>query len=59
MRTIPDTIDLIKKKMIRILDSYYSIIESVGIRMSQYGWQKRWSDRKKGTGYKRWNSLTT
>jgi hypothetical protein len=27
--------------------------------MSQYGWQKRWSDRKKGTGYKRWNSLTT
>ena len=53
MRTLPDTIDLIKKKMIRILDSYYSIIESVGIRMSQYGLQKRWSDRKKGTGYKR------
>jgi hypothetical protein len=53
MRTIPDTIDLIKKKMIRILDCYYSIIESVGIRMSQYGWQKRWCDRKKGTGYKK------
>ena len=34
MRTLPDTIDLIKKQMIRILDSYYSIIESVGIRMS-------------------------
>jgi len=59
MKTIPDTIDLIKKKMIRILDSYYSIIESIGIRMSQYGWQKRWSDRKKGTGYKRWKILTT
>jgi hypothetical protein len=29
------------------------LMRSVGIRMSQYGWQKRWSDRKKGTGYKR------
>jgi hypothetical protein len=53
MRTIPDTINLIKKKMIRILDIYYDIIESIGIKMSQYAWQKRWSDRKKGTGYKR------
>ena len=45
MRTLPDTIDLIKKKLrplrpIALLDCYYSIIESVGIKMSQYGWQK-------------------
>ena len=53
MRTLPDTIDLIKKKMIGILDSYYSIIESVGVKMSQYGWQKRWSNRKTGTGYRK------
>ena len=30
MRTIPDTIDLIKKKLIGLLDCYYSIIESIG-----------------------------
>ena len=58
MRTIPDTIDLIKKKLrpirpIAILDRYYSIIEGVGIKMSQYGWNKRWSNREKGTGYKK------
>ena len=53
MRTIPDTIDLIKKKLIGVLDFYYSIIESVGIKMSQYGWNKRWSNREKGTGYKK------
>ena len=30
MRTIPDTIDLIKnKRIIRILDCYYSMIESL------------------------------
>ncbi len=53
MRTIPDTIDIIKNKMIRVLDFYYSIIESVGIKMSQYGWNKRWCNRKKGTGYRK------
>ena len=44
MRTIPDTIDLIKKKLIRLLDCYYSVIESIGVRMSQCGWNKRWSN---------------
>ena len=33
MITIPDLIDNIKKKFIRILDCYYSIIESIGVRM--------------------------
>ena len=41
MRTIPDTIDLIKKKLkpirpIAILDRYYSIIETIGSKMSVY-----------------------
>ena len=56
MRTIPDTIDLIKMKLkpfrpIAILDSYYSIIESIGSKMSVYAWQKRCCNRQKGTGY--------
>ena len=53
MRTIPDTIDLIKKKLIGLLDCYYSIIESIGVRMSQYGWNKRLCNREKGTGYRK------
>ena len=58
MRTIPDTIDLIKKKLrpirpIAILDRYYSIIETIGSKMSVYAWHKRWCNREKGTGYKK------
>ena len=58
VRTIPDTIDLIKMKLkpfrpIPILDSYYSIIESIGSKMSVYAWQKRWCNRQKGTGYRK------
>ena len=30
MRTLPDTIDLIKKKLIGVLDFFYSICESIG-----------------------------
>ena len=37
MRTIPDTIDLIKNKLIRILDCYYSMIESLGVKFTNYG----------------------
>ena len=53
MRTIPDTIDIIKKKLIIILDCYYSIIESLGVKFTNYAWQKRWCNREKGTGYKK------
>ncbi len=58
MRTIPDTIDLIKKKLkpirpIAILDRYYSIIETIGSKMSVYAWHKRWCNRQKGTGYRK------
>ena len=54
MITIPDLIDNIKKKLIRILDFYYSIIESLGVRKgTNYGWNKRWCNRQKGTGYRK------
>ena len=58
MRTLPDTIDLIKKKLrplrpIALLDCYYSIIESIGVKMSGYAWHKRWSNRESGTGYRK------
>ena len=53
MRTLPDTIDLIKKKLTRILDFYYSIIESLGVKFTNYAWNKRWCNREKGTGYKK------
>jgi len=46
--------------MIRILDWYYNIIETLGVKMSQYAWQKRWGNRQTGTGYKKskWNHLS-
>ena len=58
MRTIPDTIDLIKEKLrplrpIALLDRYYSIIETIGSKMSVYAWHKRWCNRQKGTGYRK------
>ena len=53
MRTLPDTIDLIKNKFIRILDCYYSIIESLGVKFTNYAWHKRWSNRETGTGYRK------
>ena len=51
MITIPDLIDNIKKKLIRILDFYYSIIESLGVKFTNYAWHKRWCNREHGTGY--------
>ena len=53
MRTLPDTIDLIKKKLIGALDFYYSICETIGGKMSVWAWQKRWCNREKGTGYRK------
>jgi len=58
MRTLPDTIDLIKKKLIGALDFYYSICETIGGKMSVWAWQKRWGNRDKGTGYRKWNHLS-
>ena len=53
MRTIPDTIDLIKNKLIKILDCYYAVCEKYGGKISCWAWNKRWCNREKGTGYKK------
>jgi hypothetical protein len=51
IRTIPDTIDLIKRKYKRMIDIPLSWMESLGSKMNGYAWRKRWSNRDKGTGY--------
>tara|TARA_A100001234_G_scaffold192074_1_gene179062 strand:+ start:61 stop:222 length:162 start_codon:yes stop_codon:yes gene_type:complete len=43
----------IEKKMIKILDWYYSVLESIGVKLSQFAWHKRWSNRQTGTGYRK------
>jgi hypothetical protein len=52
IRTIPDTISLIKLKYKRFKDVPLSWMESIGSKMSVYAWNKRWANRKKGTGYR-------
>ena len=55
MITLPDFIDLIKHKYKGLIDYPLSWMESLGIKMSVYAWNKRWSNRENGTGYKRKN----
>ena len=43
----------IEKKMIKVLDWYYDILETIGVKLSSYAWQKRWSNRETGTGYRK------
>ena len=52
IRTIPDTIDLIKRKYKRFKDVPLSWIESIGSKLNSYAWRKRWANREKGTGYR-------
>ena len=52
IRTIPDTISLIKLKYKRFKDVPLSWMESIGSRMNGYAWNKRWANRQKGTGYR-------
>ncbi len=52
IRTIPDTISLIKLKYKRFKDVPLSWMESIGSRMNVYAWNKRWANRQKGTGYR-------
>ena len=54
--TIPDlidnTCDTVRRWWKRTIDRPLSVIESVGSRMNVYAWNKRWSNRKTGTGYR-------
>ena len=52
IRTIPDTISLIKLKYKRFKDVPLSWIEHIGSWMNVYAWNKRWANRKTGTGYR-------
>ena len=52
IRTIPDTIDLIKRKYKRFKDVPLSWMESIGAKLNFYAWRKRWANREKGTGYR-------
>lgn len=52
MLTIPDAIDAINNFLVRQLDKFYNIIETMGSKMNVWAWQKRWKNRKDGTGYR-------
>lgn len=51
IKTIPDLIDDIKYYWKRTKDVPLSWMEHMGSKMSCYAWNKRWSNRQKGTGY--------
>ena len=51
MITIPDLITKIKINFKKTLDIPYSWIETIGSKLSVWAWQKRWKNRKDGTGY--------
>ena len=51
IKTIPDLIDDIKYYWKRTKDVPFSWMEHIGSKMSCYAWNKRWSNREKGTGY--------
>jgi hypothetical protein len=51
LKTIPDTITDIKKFYKKQLDKFYEIIEHWSCKLSTWSWQKRWKNRKDGTGY--------
>jgi len=53
MKTIPDTIDLIKRKYKKFVDVPLSWMESIGSKMNVFAWNKRWKNRDHGTGYKK------
>ena len=52
MKTIPDTIEDIRIILKKIRDIYYRFFEHYGGKMHVYGWNGRWKNRQKGTGYR-------
>ena len=40
------------RTMIILLDIIYSILEKYAGKLSVFAWQKRWSNRQTGTGYR-------
>tara|TARA_R110000822_G_scaffold34233_1_gene97549 strand:+ start:39 stop:212 length:174 start_codon:yes stop_codon:yes gene_type:complete len=52
IKTIPDLITDLKFKYKILKDIPLSWMESIGSKMNVYAWNKRWSSREKGTGYR-------
>ena len=38
--------------MNKIQDWFFNLLEIYGSKISCWGWNKRWKNRKQGTGYK-------
>tara|TARA_A100001515_G_scaffold59064_1_gene46639 strand:+ start:183 stop:362 length:180 start_codon:yes stop_codon:yes gene_type:complete len=52
MITIPDAIAKLRMILKRTIDIPLSWMEHIGSKMNVYAWQKRWGNRKQGTGYR-------
>jgi len=50
--TIPDAIAKLRMILKRTIDIPLSWMEHIGSKMNVYAWQKRWGNRKQGTGYR-------
>ena len=51
MITIPDLITKIRMILKKTMDIPYSWIETIGSKLNVWAWNKRWRNRKDGTGY--------
>jgi len=51
MKTIPDAIEDVKEAWRKIIDTVYKVIEHNSSKLNSWSWQKRWRNRKQGTGY--------
>ena len=51
MITIPDLITKIRIILKNTIDVPYSWAETMGSKLNVWAWNKRWRNRKDGTGY--------
>ena len=51
MITIPDLITKIRIILKNTIDVPYSWAETIGSKLNVWAWNKRWRNRKDGTGY--------
>ena len=52
MRTLPDMLDSIKNKLLILVDCFYAFCEHYSSKINVWSWNKRWTSREKGTGYR-------
>jgi len=51
MKTIPDLISDIKRLWKKTKDPWFAFLEHWSSKINVYAWDKRWRNRKEGTGY--------